>query len=630
MIRLILRRTCAVLALIPALACAAPTIEAPATAPVGSEVAIKVAGSSNPRDFVTIVPKSKPEGGYDDYAYVDKPGVFELHAPATAGDYEIRVLGASSPYPTLARRALRLESVTATLDAPAQVAAGAELTVQWKGPNNERDYVAIGDASRKYIVYEYTRNGATLKLRAPDQPGEYEVRYILGVGDAVVGARKLTVGSVSASVSAPAQAAAGSKIAVAWKGPNNDRDFITIVKAGTPERQYGAYEYTSKGASVQLPVPDQPGEYEARYLTGQSYATLATTKVTVGKVTASLQGPSDVVGRATFTVRWQGPNNDHDYINIVPKGAHEGEYGEYAYTRNGNPAKLLAPAKAGDYELRYSTGQSNATLASAPLRITPPQQQPGLVKVTAKEALAADGAVEIILDASGSMLQKLGSQRRIDIAKQTLTKLTSSTVPAGTRFALRVFGREADSCQTDLDIPLAPLNATAASARIAALAAKNNAKTPIGASLAKVADDLRGVTGERLVILVTDGEETCGGDPAASIEALKRSGIGVRINIVGFAVDEPAIAATFRRWTDAGGGLYFDARDAAGLGNALSLAVRRSFEVVDAQGHVLAEGLAGGDPVPVSPGDHTVRLKGSKAAGQKVTIREKETTPVTF
>jgi hypothetical protein len=428
----------------------------------------------------------------------------------------------------------------------------------------------------------------------------------------------------------PAQVAAGGKVAVAWKGPNNDRDFISIVKTGTPERQYGAYEYTSKGSPLELPVPDQPGDYEVRYLTGQSYATLASAKVAVGKVTASVQGPAEAIGRSTFSVRWQGPNNERDYINIVPKGAREGEYGEYAYTRNGNPATLLAPAAAGEYELRYSTGQSNTTLARAALRITPAKQQPGLVSVSAKDGLAADGAVEIILDASGSMLQKIGSQRRIDIAKQTLTKLTSATIPAGTRFALRVFGREADSCQTDLDIPLAPLNPAASSARIAALEAKNNAKTPIGASLAKVAEDLRGVNGERLVILVTDGEETCGGDPAASIEALKKSGIGVRVNIVGFAVDEPAIAATFRRWTDAGGGLYFDARDAAGLGSALSLAVRRSFEVLDAQGHVLAEGLAGGEPVSVSPGDRTVRLKGSKTPAQKVTMREKETAHVSF
>jgi hypothetical protein len=63
----------------------------------------------------------------------------------------------------------------------------------------------------------------------------------------------------------------------------------------------------------------------------------------------------------------------------------------------------------------------------------PGKQEPGKVAVTqAPGAKATNGAVELILDASGSMLQKLGATRRIDIAKQTLAKLTSATIPAGT------------------------------------------------------------------------------------------------------------------------------------------------------------------------------------------------------
>jgi hypothetical protein len=85
---------------------------------------------------------------------------------------------------------------------------------------------------------------------------------------------------------------------------------------------------------------------------------------------------------------------------------------------------------------------------------------------------------------------------------------------AGTPFAFRVFGREVDSCQTDLDIPLSPLNASAVASKVNALEVKNNARTPIGASLEKVTSDLAAVKGERLVVLLTDGEETCGGDAA--------------------------------------------------------------------------------------------------------------------
>ncbi|HEY5810578.1 MAG TPA: hypothetical protein VIT67_21595 [Povalibacter sp.] len=88
-------------------AMAQPSVTAPASATVGGEVVVNVTGTSNPRDFVTIVPKSNAEGSYNDYQYVAKPGDIKLRAPADAGDYEVRVLGAQSPYPTLARLAIR-------------------------------------------------------------------------------------------------------------------------------------------------------------------------------------------------------------------------------------------------------------------------------------------------------------------------------------------------------------------------------------------------------------------------------------------------------------------------------------------------------------------------------------------
>src|SRR5262245_53529328 len=96
-------------------ALAAPTLEAPATAKVGSEVSFTVTGVANPRDFVTIVPKTQKEGSYLGYVYVEKGGALKLAMPAIAGDYELRLLSASSPYPTQVKRAITLEAVTATL-----------------------------------------------------------------------------------------------------------------------------------------------------------------------------------------------------------------------------------------------------------------------------------------------------------------------------------------------------------------------------------------------------------------------------------------------------------------------------------------------------------------------------------
>jgi hypothetical protein len=588
-----------------------------------------VAGSKNPRDFVTIVEKGSREGSYGGYEYVAKPGAYKLVAPPKAGEYEIRLLAADSPYPTLARRPLRLDAVEATLDAPGQVAAGAQFTVKWTGPNNDRDYVAIGNASRPYLGYEYTKAGNPLQLMAPDEPGQYEVRYFLGAGDTLIGKKPIVVGSVSASISVPQTVAAGSNFKISWQGPNNPRDYVTIVKAGTPDKQYGAYEYTSKGNPVEMRAPDVGGEYEVRYLTAQTNSTLATAKMTVTASTASIKAPPQAAAGSTFAVNWQGPNNDRDYVTIVKKAAREGEYGNYEYTSKGNPVKVLAPVEPGEYEVRYSTGQSYATLARAPITVVPGKEEPGLVEVTAAGALPAGSAVEIILDASGSMLQKIGKDRRIDIARQTLTKLVTSTIPTGTPFAFRVFGRMEDSCQSDLDVPLGPLNVQAVSGKIAAIEPKNGAKTAIGASLELVASDLGSVQGERLVILLTDGEETCGGDPAAAIEKLKKAGTTVRVNIVGFAIDDAKLAATFRHWADAGNGAYFDTQGAAALNEAMAQALRPGFEVVDAQGAVVAEGLAGAEPVRVLPGNYTVRLAGRKT-GQSVTVRAKEKATIKF
>jgi von Willebrand factor type A domain len=610
------------------MAMAAPTVTAPASAKVGGEIVVSVTGSSNPKDFVTIVPKASAEGSYGDYQYVSKPGEFKLRAPAEPGDYEVRVLGAQSPYPTLARRAVRFEGVAASLEAPERVEAGATFTVRWTGPAYDRDFVAIGDKQNPYIVYAYTRTGNPVALRAPDQAGDYELRYFLGSGEKVIAARRLVIGGVDAMVSGPEKVAAGARFAVTWSGPNNQRDYITVVKTGAPERSYEDYQYTTTGSPVQLRASDQPGEYELRYLTGQSNATLARSKITVTPITGSIAGPAEAMAGANFSATWKGPNYRGDYIVVTPKGARDGESGPYAYTTSGNPVALLAPLTPGDYELRYAIGQSHTTLASAPIRITPGKEAPGFVTVTANGALPAGSAVEIILDASGSMLQRLGSQRRIDIAKQTLTKLTSATLPAGTPFALRVFGREVDSCQTDLEIPLAPLDAGAVGARVAQLEAKNNAKTPIGASLEKVADDLKFASGERLVVLLTDGEETCGGDPAAAIEKLRKAHVKTRVSIVGFAIDDAKLAAAFRHWSNLGAGLYFDAKDAASLSAAMSQALRPAFEVLTAQGQIVAEGLAGGDPVRLTPGAYTVRLKGQNLRSPSVTVKAKETTTV--
>lgn len=239
---------------------------------------------------------------------------------------------------------------------------------------------------------------------------------------------------------------------------------------------------------------------------------------------------------------------------------------------------------------------------------------PGLLRVVGEvgQDTPGGGAVELILDGSGSMLKRLGGERRIDIARDVLIGAIRERIPEGTPLALRVFGRqEANACRTDLEIPLAPLDPDAAMASIQGISARNLAKTPIADSLARVEADLSGVEGKKLVVLVTDGEETCEGDPAAVIERLNQRGLEVSVNIVGFALDDPELEGTFSAWAELGGGRYFSARDRQGLNAALGKALEVPYAVYDRSGTLIAEGAVNGEPVELAAGGYRIVLPGS-------------------
>ena len=239
---------------------------------------------------------------------------------------------------------------------------------------------------------------------------------------------------------------------------------------------------------------------------------------------------------------------------------------------------------------------------------------PGTIQVVAADEAIGRPAVELILDASGSMLQRLEGRLRIDIARDVLVSLVEETLPQGTPLALRIFGhRTPGACQTDLEVPLSPLEPAEIVPVIRRTEAKNRAKTPIGASLELVATDLESAEGPKIVILVTDGEETCGGDPGAAIQGLKDQGFDVRVNIVGFAIEEEALKETFRRWATSGGGLYFDATSSEELGRAMRQALQPKFQVLGAGGDVVAAGVTNGDPVEVPAGLYSVRILTSPA-----------------
>jgi hypothetical protein len=143
---------------------------------------------------------------------------------------------------------------------------------------------------------------------------------------------------------------------------------------------------------------------------------------------------------------------------------------------------------------------------------------------------------------------------------------------------------------------------------IADLRINPKTRTPLGATLHAVGDDLAGTPGPKIVVFVTDGKETCKGDPEAEVARLVELGIEVTMNIVGLALEDPALKADMASWAARGGGVFFDAQDQESLLAAIAATLQAPFRVFDGDGALVASGVVGGAGVPLPVGTYRVEI----------------------
>jgi len=261
----------------------------------------------------------------------------------------------------------------ASLKAPGKAPAGSMVKVQWKGPASRNDFITIVTKNAPkgtYKNYRYISKENPLPVKTPDKVGLYEIRYVFGRTKATLAKIDLTVTPVTASMEAKSSVPAGSHFKVAWKGPNNEGDYIAIVQKTANDKQYLNYAQTSLGNPVVIQAPDTTGNYQLRYIMGQSRTVLARKDILVSKVSAKVEAKEAVPAGSNIQITWIGPNNKSDYITIVPKSANEKAYLNYTYTSSGSPLNLKAPDKPGDYEIRYILNQSRTILTKTDIKVT--------------------------------------------------------------------------------------------------------------------------------------------------------------------------------------------------------------------------------------------------------------------
>lgn len=149
-----------------------------------------------------------------------------------------------------------------------------------------------------------------------------------------------------------------------------------------------------------------------------------------------------------------------------------------------------------------------------------------------------------VLDASGSMKGGWKGTSKFDLAKKILGNTIDSVerTKQPVEFALRIFGhqspRESNNCtDTKLEVGFSKGNAAAIAGRLNQIRPKG--QTPIAYTLLQSLDDFpKDSLATNAIILITDGNETCGGNFCDLNAKFEEKGIALRPFIVGLGLND--------------------------------------------------------------------------------------------
>lgn len=183
-----------------------------------------------------------------------------------------------------------------------------------------------------------------------------------------------------------------------------------------------------------------------------------------------------------------------------------------------------------------------------------------------------------ILDSSGSMWGQVDGVAKITTAKTVLNRLLGD-LPPDVKAGLMVYGHRDKSACDDIQM-LAPMGSAQSKATAAALdAISPKGKTPIAGSLTQAEFAFGGTAPDagNSVVLISDGIETCEGDPCAVAEVLASRNVNVKVHVVGFDISQED-REQLECIAEKGKGSYFSADSTDGFVDAVTQAVKVAAE----------------------------------------------------
>lgn len=175
----------------------------------------------------------------------------------------------------------------------------------------------------------------------------------------------------------------------------------------------------------------------------------------------------------------------------------------------------------------------------------------------------------LIVDSSNSMWGQVDGKSKMESARETLNKLVSD-LPSDTKLALMAYGHRRDKDCQDVEV-LSGIgkNPTDILQKLIS-SLQPTGKTPISFALESSKAVFKGHEGENNnILLVSDGIESCDGDPCATAKSLKDSGVAVRAHVVGFGLTKEE-GKQLTCIADNSGGKYFDASNVESFNKAVA------------------------------------------------------------
>ncbi len=242
----------------------------------------------------------------------------------------------------------------------------------------------------------------------------------------------------------------------------------------------------------------------------------------------------------------------------------------------------------------------------------------GGLAVSAAPPAQADESTQVLLllDVSGSMNEKISSGGTKFAAAKRALRDVADALPAGTQVGLRVYGSEIaepkdenpKACtDTELVLPIGPLNKAKMNDAVDSFTAKG--ETPIAYSLQQSVKDFRG-DGKRVLVLISDGEETCAKDPCPTAKKLAKSGVDLQFNAIGLDVGTKA-RQQLQCITKAGDGNYYDADNTDDLTDALRRITQRALRPFQVTGTPVQGTEDVESAPPLGPGQYKDRYDAS-------------------